>query len=98
MSVQGGQALKGTTIQVPGDISSAAFFLVAGAIVPNSSITLKNVGLNPTRTGIIDVMKEMGADITIEVLEEAQLEPVGNITIKTSNLKGTRLGEKSSLV
>ena len=55
--------LKGTTIHVPGDISSAAFFLVAGAIVPNSTIILKNVGLNPTRTGIIDVMKEMGADL-----------------------------------
>jgi 3-phosphoshikimate 1-carboxyvinyltransferase len=92
VSVQGGQILKGTTIQVPGDISSAAFFLVAGAIVPNSSITLKNVGLNPTRTGIIDVMKEMGADITIEVLEEGQIEPVGNITVNTSNLKGTTIG------
>lgn len=92
VSVQGGQTLKGTTIQVPGDISSAAFFLVAGAIVPNSSITLKNVGLNPTRTGIIDVMQEMGADITIEVLEEGQIEPVGNITVKTSNLKGTTIG------
>ncbi|MCQ6273886.1 3-phosphoshikimate 1-carboxyvinyltransferase [Bacillus sp. V3B] len=92
VSVQGGQILKGTRIQVPGDISSAAFFLVAGAIVPNSSITLKNVGLNPTRTGIIDVMKEMGADITIEILEEGQIEPVGNITVKTSNLKGTTIG------
>ena len=65
VSIQGGQTLTGTTIHVPGDISSAAFFLVAGAIVPNSSITLKNVGLNPTRTGIIDVLKEMGADMTI---------------------------------
>ncbi len=69
ITVQGGQSLKGTTIEVPGDISSAAFFLVAGAIVPNSSITLKNVGLNPTRTGIIDVMKDMGADLTISVHE-----------------------------
>ena len=65
ITVHGGQSLKGTTIEVPGDISSAAFFLVAGAIVPNSSITLKNVGLNPTRTGILDVMKDMGADLTI---------------------------------
>ena len=48
ITVHGGQTLKGTTIEVPGDISSAAFFLVAGAIVPNSCITLKNVGLNPT--------------------------------------------------
>ena len=65
VSVSGGQELKGTTIHVPGDISSAAFFLVAGAIVPNSTIILKNVGLNPTRTGIIDVMKEMGADLRL---------------------------------
>jgi 3-phosphoshikimate 1-carboxyvinyltransferase len=91
ITVQGGQNLKGTTIEVPGDISSAAFFLVAGAIVPNSSITLKNVGLNPTRTGIIDVMKDMGADLTISVHEEKEFEPVGDITVKTSSLKGTTI-------
>ncbi len=92
VSVNGGQTLKGTHIKVPGDISSAAFFLVAGAIVPDSSITLKNVGLNPTRTGIIDVMKEMGADLTIEEIDGEQMEPVGNIHIKTSHLKGTTIG------
>ncbi|MBY0122595.1 3-phosphoshikimate 1-carboxyvinyltransferase [Bacillus sp. S/N-304-OC-R1] len=86
--ITGGQKLTGTDIHVPGDISSAAFFLVAGAIVPNSCITLKNVGLNPTRTGIIDVMKEMGADITIVPYDEDAFEPSGDITIKTSNLKG----------
>lgn len=91
VSVRGGQTLKGTNIKVPGDISSAAFFLVAGAIVPNSCITLKNVGLNPTRTGIIDVMKAMGADITIEVTAGEQFEPIGDITIKTSHLKGTTI-------
>ncbi|WP_071395585.1 3-phosphoshikimate 1-carboxyvinyltransferase [Bacillus tuaregi] len=92
VSVRGGQVLKGTNIKVPGDISSAAFFLVAGAIVPNSCITLKNVGLNPTRTGIIDVMLEMGADMTIEPLVAEQTEPVGDITIRTSHLKGTTIG------
>ena len=51
------------SINVPGDISSAAFFLVAGPIVPNSEITMKNVGMNPTRTGILDVLEQMGADI-----------------------------------
>lgn len=86
--ITGGQQLTGTNIHVPGDISSAAFFLVAGAIVPNSCITLKNVGLNPTRTGIIDVMQEMGADITIIPYEEDAFEPCGDIIIKTSNLKG----------
>ncbi len=92
VSVQGGQTLTGTTIHVPGDISSAAFFLVAGAIVPNSSITLKNVGLNPTRSGIIDVLQEMGADMTIVKSDKNDTEPVGDITIKTSKLKGITIG------
>ncbi|MBS4191029.1 3-phosphoshikimate 1-carboxyvinyltransferase [Bacillus sp. FJAT-49705] len=86
--LKGGQRLSGTYIHVPGDISSAAFFLVAGAIVPNSEITLKNVGLNPTRTGIIDVMKEMGADITIIPYEDDTFEPCGDILIKSSILNG----------
>ncbi|MGG0716702.1 3-phosphoshikimate 1-carboxyvinyltransferase [Robertmurraya massiliosenegalensis] len=90
VTVQGGQTLKGMNVQVPGDISSAAFFLVAGAIVPNSEITLKNVGLNPTRTGIIDVMKEMGADLQITNVKE-EFEPTGDLIIKTSSLKGTTI-------
>ena len=65
ITVKGGQKLTGYDIHVPGDISSAAFFLVAGAIVPESEIVLKNVGLNPTRTGIIEVMKKMGANLEI---------------------------------
>lgn len=92
VTVSGGQALKGTNIQVPGDISSAAFFLVAGSIVDNSTITLNNVGLNPTRTGVIDVLQEMGANMEIEEKDNNQVEPVGNITIKTSNLKGITIG------
>ncbi len=63
VSIEGGQQLTGTHVNVPGDISSAAFFLVAGAIVQNSEITLKNVGVNPTRSGIIEVFEKMGADI-----------------------------------
>src|SRR5690606_36892992 len=73
--LNGGQALTGTTVQVPGDISSAAFFLVAGAIMPNSEIKLTNVGLNPTRTGIIEVMKAMGANLTIMNEEKDASEP-----------------------
>ncbi|MBB6444693.1 3-phosphoshikimate 1-carboxyvinyltransferase [Bacillus benzoevorans] len=92
VSVRGGQPLRGTDVHVPGDISSAAFFLVAGAIVPNSIIRLKNVGLNPTRTGIIDVMQEMGADITITMQEDSLTEPIGDMTIKASALKGTVIG------
>jgi 3-phosphoshikimate 1-carboxyvinyltransferase len=87
--VNGGQKLTAATIQVPGDISSAAFFLVAGAIIPGSEIVLKNVGLNPTRTGIIEVMNKMGADLEIVQTEKSSFEPFGDIIIKTSNLKGT---------
>lgn len=89
VTIQGGQTFQGTTVHVPGDISSAAFFLVAGAIVPNSEIVLKNVGLNPTRTGIIDVMKDMGADLQIVNEQYDSFEPVGDIVIKYSSLKGT---------
>jgi 3-phosphoshikimate 1-carboxyvinyltransferase len=89
IKVNGGQKLKAANIHVPGDISSAAFFLVAGAIVPGSEIVLKNVGLNPTRTGIIEVMKSMGADLEIIQHRDASFEPTGDIVIKGSNLKGT---------
>ncbi|WP_100403952.1 3-phosphoshikimate 1-carboxyvinyltransferase, partial [Bacillus sp. FJAT-42315] len=85
--VTGGQSFKGTDIYVPGDISSAAFFLVAGAIAPNSEITLKNVGLNPTRTGIIDVMEKMGANMEV-ILEESKGEEIGTVIIRTSELHG----------
>ncbi|MFB6466011.1 3-phosphoshikimate 1-carboxyvinyltransferase [Cytobacillus sp. Hz8] len=89
MEVEGGQPLKGTHIHVPGDISSAAFFLVAGAILSKSEIKLKNVGLNPTRTGILDVLTEMGVDFTIEGNEEELFEPCGDMIIRSSRIKGT---------
>ncbi|MGM7721929.1 3-phosphoshikimate 1-carboxyvinyltransferase [Metabacillus sp. Hm71] len=90
-TVKGGQRLKATNIFVPGDISSAAFFLVAGAIVPNSEILLKNVGINPTRTGILDVLKMMGATIEIIPQQDQTFEPIADILIKTSTLKGTTI-------
>jgi 3-phosphoshikimate 1-carboxyvinyltransferase len=89
ITVKGGQNLIASDILVPGDISSAAFFLVAGAIVPDSEIVLKNVGLNPTRTGIIEIMKKMGANLEIHQNVADAFEPVGDLTIKTSSLKGT---------
>jgi 3-phosphoshikimate 1-carboxyvinyltransferase len=89
IKVNGGQKLLAANIHVPGDISSAAFFLVAGAIVPNSEIVLKNVGLNPTRTGILEVMEKMGATIEIAPDQDNSFEPTGDVTIKTSGLKGT---------
>ncbi|KEK20540.1 3-phosphoshikimate 1-carboxyvinyltransferase [Bacillus manliponensis] len=92
VSVKGGQTLSGTIVEVPGDISSAAFFLAAGAIVPNSKIVLKNVGLNETRTGILEVLEKMGANISIENKRNEQFEPSGDITIQTSHLKGIEIG------
>jgi len=89
ITVKGGQKLTATTIQVPGDISSAAFFLVAGAIVPGSEVILKNVGLNQTRTGIIDVLREMGADLQILQQDDNSFEPYGDLVIKAANLHGT---------
>lgn len=89
IQVKGGQKLTASTIHVPGDISSAAFFLVAGAIIPESEIILKNVGLNPTRTGIIEVMQKMGANLEIVQDGTNDFEPAGDLIIKTSNLKGT---------
>lgn len=87
--IKGGQSLMAADIHVPGDISSAAFFLVAASIVPNSCVVLKNVGLNPTRTGIMDVLKNMGASVEIMKNPSEVFEPVGDIIVKTSNLTGT---------
>ena len=83
--------LEARDIEIAGDISSAAFFIVAGLITPNSDIIIKNVGLNPTRTGILEVVKKMGGDI--EILDKRLLgkEEVGDLRIKTSNLKATVL-------
>ncbi len=80
--------LTGQKIVVPGDISSAAYFLVAGLIAENSEITIKNVGINPTRDGIIDVIKMMGGNITFTNVNADSGEPTADITVKTSSLKG----------
>ncbi|QPQ36464.1 3-phosphoshikimate 1-carboxyvinyltransferase [Lysinibacillus sp. JNUCC-52] len=89
ITFEGGQTLSGTHVSVPGDISSAAFFLVAGAICPDSEIVLENVGINPTRDGIIEVLQNMGASITIVANEDGQSEPTATITVETSTLKET---------
>ncbi|MFT9816361.1 3-phosphoshikimate 1-carboxyvinyltransferase [Lysinibacillus sp. NPDC056185] len=91
ISLKGGQTLTGTHVSVPGDISSAAFFLVAGAICEGSKITLENVGINPTRDGIIEVLHNMGASITLIPDEDSQSEPTATVTIETSTLKGTTI-------
>lgn len=86
------ETLKAQEILVPGDISSAAFFLVLGAIMPDSEILIKNVGINPTRTGIIDVLKNMGADMRLVNKRTAAGEPVADIIIRSSKLRGTEIG------
>ncbi|AWN19146.1 3-phosphoshikimate 1-carboxyvinyltransferase [Streptococcus sobrinus] len=87
--VQGGQSLIGQEVLVPGDISSAAFWLVAGLILPDSKIVLENVGINETRTGILDVIKAMGGKICL-----SQVDPVAKsatITVESSDLQGTQI-------
>lgn len=89
ISVNKTASLSAVKADVPGDISSAAFFIVLGLILPNSEITVTNVGVNTTRTGIIDVLKEMGADIKLENIHSSAGESVADITIRSSQLHGT---------
>ena len=94
ISLQGGGKLVGTNIQVPSDISSAAFFMVGAAITENSDVTLEAVGINPTRTGVIEILKQMGADITVENERIAGGEPIADIRIRgTRTLKGIHMPE-----
>lgn len=87
--ISGGQELIGQEVVVPGDISSAAFWLVAGLIVPNSKIVLENVGINETRTGILDVIQAMGGKITLSQVDEVAKS--ATITVETSDLQGTEI-------
>ena len=87
--IQGGQEFQGQEVIVPGDISSAAFWLVAGLILPDSVIKIENVGINQTRTGILDVIQEMGGDLTIEDRDEKAVS--ASLTVKTSSLKGIQI-------
>lgn len=80
--------LSGQKVEVPGDISSAAYFIAAGLLVPNSEILIKNVGINPTRDGILKVAKEMGGNITLLNVNEEHGEPVADILVKSSSLHG----------
>ena len=84
ISIRPGATLQGKEIVVPGDISSAAFWLIAGSIIPNSDILIENVGLNPTRTGIIEIMEQMEASFEIVNKRDVAGEPVGDIKVKES--------------
>ena len=90
--VTGRVQLQGCDVEVPGDISSAAFFLVAGLIVPGSELLLKNVGVNPTRSGIIDILQQMGGSIELINRRELSGEPVADLLVKSSDLHGIEIG------
>ncbi|MCC1495725.1 bifunctional prephenate dehydrogenase/3-phosphoshikimate 1-carboxyvinyltransferase [Alcanivorax sp. 1008] len=92
--VSGGGKLSACSLEVPADISSAAFFLVGASIAEGSELLLRHVGINPTRTGIIDILKLMGADITLENQRDAGGEPVADIRVKSARLKGITIPEE----
>ncbi|GFO68235.1 3-phosphoshikimate 1-carboxyvinyltransferase [Geomonas limicola] len=87
----GGVELTAADIAVPADISSAAFFMVAALIVPGSELVIRNVGVNPTRTGILDILKGMGGDITLENEREQSGEPVADLRVRHSKLKAIEI-------
>jgi 3-phosphoshikimate 1-carboxyvinyltransferase len=90
--VQGRQRLRAKgPLDIPSDISSAAFFLVAASIVPGSDLTIKNVGVNPTRTGVIDVLLSMGADISLENRREQAGEPAADIRVRHKKLRAVKI-------
>lgn len=91
VSVRGGQRPLAHDFVVPGDLSSAAFFMVAAAVTPGSMLTIKNVGVNPTRTGIIDILRLMNASITVDSPREDGPEPVADITVEHSDLRGIEI-------
>jgi 3-phosphoshikimate 1-carboxyvinyltransferase len=92
VTVRGGRELQGRDINVPGDISSAAFFIVAALIVPGSELLIKGVGINPTRTGIIDILQAMGGSIELVDPREVSGEPVADLLVRHSSLKGIEIG------
>ncbi|WP_018922252.1 3-phosphoshikimate 1-carboxyvinyltransferase [Salsuginibacillus kocurii] len=90
-AIEGGQTLQAREVKVPGDISSAAFLLVAAALVKEADVRLLSVGVNPTRTGVIDVLKEMGANLTIENEREESGEPVADLHMSASSLNAVTI-------
>lgn len=93
VSLCGGGKLSGTRIDVPADISSAAFFMVAAAITPGSDILLRHVGVNPTRIGVINILQQMGADIGLSNRKEVGGEPVADVRVRYGQLRGIEIPE-----
>ncbi|HEY1283911.1 MAG TPA: 3-phosphoshikimate 1-carboxyvinyltransferase [Steroidobacteraceae bacterium] len=98
-AIEGGQVLRGTQVEVPGDFSSAAFFLVLGALAAERGLTVRNVGINPTRTGLLDMLALMGADVRVHphsktTAESAHIgEPLADIEVRMSRLRGITVPE-----
>jgi 3-phosphoshikimate 1-carboxyvinyltransferase len=95
VAIEGGQTLRGTQVRVPGDFSSAAFFIVAGCLAAESGLLLRNVGVNPTRTGLIEMLRQMGADIRVQpqASTDANGEPIADIEVRKSRLRGIKVPE-----
>ena len=95
VTLQPGAPLRPFDLDVPGDLSSAAFLIVAGLIVPGSDVTVTHVNLNPTRTGLLDVLQAMGADLTVTITGDEAGEPVGRVRARYSGLTGVEVGGDS---
>lgn len=93
VTLTGGQRLTGCEIEVPGDFSSAAFFIVAGCLAAREGLTIRNVGVNPTRTGLLSMLRLMGADIEVQPYRGEAPEPVADIHVRASELRGIRVPE-----
>lgn len=92
LAIAGGQKFSGRKLKIPGDFSSGAFFIVAALIIPGAKLVLKNIGLNPGRTGLLEVLKKMGARIKIKNKKFWGAEPVGDLLVEGSKLRGIRVG------
>ncbi len=95
IAIEGGQTLRGTRVRVPGDFSSAAFFIVAGCLAAESGLLVRNVGVNPTRTGLIELLHQMGADIRVHLQagRSNNDEPIADIEVRKSRLRGIKVPE-----
>jgi 3-phosphoshikimate 1-carboxyvinyltransferase len=92
VSVNGGQTLHGRDVRIPGDISSAAFFLVAAALIPGSKVVVRRVGVNPTRDGVVEILRRMGAEIELLGATIDTGEPVADLRVTGRRLKGVEIG------
>ena len=92
--LKGGQTLHGKGVRIPGDISSAAFFLVAAALIPGSQVIVRRVGVNPTRDGVVEILRRMGAEIELLGASIETGEPVADLKVKGTRLRGVEIGSE----